>query len=359
MWVRETDDTVRDESGKLVYFSLERFVRDVCLGDCCFICGARPTDVPFNDEHVIPDWILRRYDLFAQSVTLPNGTSFRYDRYKVPCCAACNSRMGDVIEKPIRELIDDGYDAVNAYQGQHGILKFYVWMGLTFLKTHLKDRTLRAHLDARKGTVPLAEDLRYDWARLHYLHTLIRCFATDAEIHPTALGSFVAIRVQQEPNEQPFDFGDLYSAQTIMLRLGDLAFLAAFNDAGGAAQFLKQRLGRITGPVSSIQLRELAAELAFLNVHLKEHPELTSSFDLKQKRHRIMGKPVLPELLPLDYAVRGKLMHYLFKSNLGNMKSYTFSEAELEQQMLAGRLTFLFDANGAFFKDSNAVPPTR
>jgi hypothetical protein len=55
--------------------------------------------------------------------------------------------------------------------------------------------------------------------------------------------------------------------------------------------------------------------------------------------------------------VRGRLMHYLFKSNLGNMKSYQFSDAELERQMLAGRLTFRFNDEGEFFKDSHARPP--
>jgi hypothetical protein len=357
MWTRDQDGSVLDAEGKLVYFSLERFVRDVCLGNSCFVCGADPAAVPFNNEHVLPEWLLRRYGLFALSVTLPNGNSVRYDRYTVPCCSVCNSLMGRVIEQPMRELIEGGFDAVRAYQEKHGILKFYVWMGLIFLKTHLKDRKLRAHLDMRKGTAAIADELKYDWAGLHYLHTLVRCFVTGAEIHTSALGSFVAIRVQSATGEQAFDFGDLYDAQSIMLRLGDFAFLAAFNDSGGSAQFLKQKLERITGPVSSIQLRELAAELAFLNVHLKEHPELASGFDLGAERHRIMGKPVWPELIALDYAVRGRLMHYLFKSNLGKMKTYQMSDAELEKQMLAGRLTFLFNDKGEFFKDSTAPPP--
>lgn len=359
MWMREPDDTVLNRAGAVVYFSLDRFVRDICLGDCCFICGAAPADVPFNDEHVIPRWILRRYDLFASSVTLPNGSAIRYDRYTVPCCSACNTLMGRVIEEPVRDLVEGGYDAVHAHQEQHGILLFYVWMGLIFLKTHLKDRKLRAHLDARKGVAPIAEELEYDWSGLHYLHTLVRCFATGAGIHASALGSFLAIRVQDEGPRNAFDFGDLYAAQSVMLRMGEFAFLAAFNDGGGAVQFLKQKLERITGPVSGYQLRELAAELAFLNAHLKEHTELQSSFDLRLARHTIEGKPVWPELITLDYTIRGKLMHYLFQNNLGKMKSHKFSDAELETQMLAGRLTFLFDENGEFIKDSiaSAQPP--
>jgi hypothetical protein len=359
MWTREPNDTVLDQAGAVIYFSLERFVRDLCLGDHCFICGATPGTVSFNDEHVIPRWLLRRYDLFASSITLPNGSAIRYDRYTVPCCATCNSLMGRMIEEPVRALVEGGYDAVHEHQKQHSILLFYVWMGLIFLKTHLKDRRLRAHLDARKGVAPIAEELKYDWGGLHYLHTLVRCFATGAEIHTSALGSFVAIRVQDEGPQNAFDFGDLYAAQSVMLRMGEFAFLAAFSDGGAAAQFLKQKLERITGPVSGLQLRELAAELAFLNAHLKEHTELRSSFDLRRERHGIEGKPVWPVLITLDYTIRGKLMHYLFHSVLGSMKSRKFSDVELEQQMLAGRLTFLFDENGKFIEDSvdRAPPP--
>jgi hypothetical protein len=82
-----------------------------------------------------------------------------------------------------------------------------------------------------------------------------------------------------------------------------------------------------------------------------------SRFDLDAERHRIMGKPVWPELIPLDYAVRGQVMHYVFKSHLGKMKSYQMSDAELEKLMLAGRLTFLFNDNGEFLKDGAARPP--
>ena len=108
MWTRTEDGSVVDDTGKVIYFSLERFVRDIGLGDCCFICGASPSDVPFNNEHVIPEWILRRFGLFDRSLTLPNGTSMRYDRYTVPCCVACNGLMGRVIEQPTSALTGGG-----------------------------------------------------------------------------------------------------------------------------------------------------------------------------------------------------------------------------------------------------------
>lgn len=112
MFQKTSDSSFVNTDGRVVYFSCERFVRDICEGDCCFICGASPRSVPFSDEHVLPDWVLRRYGIASRRITLPNATSLRYDQYKVPCCADCNSEMGRKVEEPISRLISSGADAV-------------------------------------------------------------------------------------------------------------------------------------------------------------------------------------------------------------------------------------------------------
>jgi hypothetical protein len=147
--------------------------------------------------------------------------------------------------------------------------------------------------------------------------TLVRCFATGTGIRPDALGSFFIVKVRGDTSGQAFDYGDLYHTQSAMLRRGDVAFIACFNDGGNAGLFLKQKLDRITGAVSNMQLRELATELAFLNVHLKQHLKLQSYFDLDLERHEMRGTFVMPELGDLDYAIRGKLMHYAFHDMFG------------------------------------------
>jgi hypothetical protein len=80
MWRRDDDDSVVDQEGRVLYFSPERFERWICLGTSCFICGATRAQAKFNDEHVVPAWLLRRFELFDRSIRLPNGTEIRYDR---------------------------------------------------------------------------------------------------------------------------------------------------------------------------------------------------------------------------------------------------------------------------------------
>ncbi len=101
-FVKTNDGSVLDSSGKVLYFSCERFVRDIAEGNCCFICGADKATTKFNDEHVIPDWVLKRFRLHSRTITLPNDTEFSYGRYKIPCCERCNSLLGSTFETPIQ-----------------------------------------------------------------------------------------------------------------------------------------------------------------------------------------------------------------------------------------------------------------
>lgn len=51
----------------------------------CFLCGTDLMLAGNTDEHVIPKWAQRRYDLWNQTVTLLNGTGLKYSQLTVPC----------------------------------------------------------------------------------------------------------------------------------------------------------------------------------------------------------------------------------------------------------------------------------
>ena len=150
------DGSIVDDQGKVLYFSVERFVRDICEGDCCFICGRDRSIIDFNEEHVLPDWVISRYGLIGKAINLPNGTTLRYDQYKVPCCVECNFRMGREIEAPIARLVEGEFDVLAHHIRRHGHLLLFLWIALIFLKTHLKDKVLRFNRDLRAPSNPIS-----------------------------------------------------------------------------------------------------------------------------------------------------------------------------------------------------------
>ena len=56
--------------GQIKLFSIKDFVSIICLENNCFICGASHSDKTFNEEHVLPNWILRKFNLHSKKITL-------------------------------------------------------------------------------------------------------------------------------------------------------------------------------------------------------------------------------------------------------------------------------------------------
>lgn len=350
-WHKTKDGSIVDHTGKVIFFSKERFVTDICLGRCCFICGAQPDSKTFNDEHIIPDWLLRKFNLFDRTITLPNGNANRYDRYKVPCCQDCNSLMGEQIEERISKVVNAGPEAVRNHIAKQRSLEFFVWMGLIFLKTHLKDRDLRINLDLRKEDKKIAD--AYDWETLHHIHSVVRCFVNGAVIEKEVFGSLGAFAAKSQGTDDQFDYGDLYSAQTMLLRMGDVVIVATFNDACGAINGAMPRLDRIEGPLSEIQAREVLVDFAFMNLHIKDRPRFYTECDMQKER--VTEKAIMPaqfELDELDYSIRGKLFRHALGPHISTLRADGKSPAEIQAAVDSGFFTVLFDADGKFIKES-------
>lgn len=350
-WRKTADGSIEDEAGKVLFFSTTRFTNDICLGRCCFVCGAQPGSKVFNDEHVIPEWVLRKFDLFNRSITLPNNMTIKYDRFKVPCCQDCNSLMGRQIEERISKVVNAGPEAIRKHIADGNALEFFVWLGLIFLKTHLKDREFRIHLDLRKPDDRIGD--LYNWDELHHLHCVTRCFMNGAIIEKEVFGSLGVFAAKTEGSSDEFDYGDLVAAQTVLLRLGDVALVATFNDACGALQGAMPRIERIDGPLSEIQAREVMVDFAFMNLSLLERPRFYTEIDFL--REILTEKATIPkqfELGALDYRLRGRLLRSSLGSYLKQVKAAGKTEQEIEQAIDDGLFTVLFDDSGGFIKQS-------
>jgi hypothetical protein len=355
-WQKTSDGSFLDQTGKVLFFSRDRFVTDICLGRCCFICGAQPGSKPFNDEHVIPDWVLRKFNLFDRALILPNGRAIKYRGYKVPCCEECNSLMGREIEERISKVVNAGPAAVQRHIADGNGLEFFVWLGLIFLKTHLKDRDLRVDLDRRMPDEKIGDS--YDWQALHHVHCVVRCFVNGAHLEKEVFGSLGAFAAKSEESGDEFDYGDLFGAQTMLLRLGDVALVTTFNDACGALNGARPRLDRIDGRLSAIQLREVMVDFAFMNLSLKNRPRFYTECDMNKEI--ITEKAVIPaqfELDELDYSLRGKLLRRAFGDRFSQAQFVGRTKEEAERLIDEGQLTVLFDADGSFIKNSVEQEP--
>jgi hypothetical protein len=338
-WRLTGDGSIERPDGSMAWFSIPRFAKDICEAGHCFVCGKSPSDVAFNDEHVIPRWLLRRHELFDLQITLPNSKYLRYRSYTVPCCVACNSLLGRDVEEPIRNLVESGYEAVRRHLIDEGPRLLFCWMALLFLKTHLKDRQLHWHLDRRKGEIRIGD--AYEWESLHHIHCLARSLIQPSILTSDAIGSVLCIRPAPEEDAQ-FDYGDVLEPKTVLLRTGDVALLCVLNDACGAWTFFQPVFARLAQLPHSLQLREMAAHLAFLNVCLKDRPSFHTSFLPTGEQIISATVPSVAELRPGGDGEFGALLWHFCAGPLVGSPEWD----KIQEPLREGRYSFLVDRDG-------------
>jgi hypothetical protein len=352
MFITDDGSAVRDD-GTVIIFSIERFIRDIVEGDRCFLCGKGRDEVPFNDEHIIPDWVLRRAGLYERLITLPNGTFFRYREYKVPCCVPCNSLMGQVFETPISRLFEQRYDAVSAHmRTREGIAQLFIWVAFIFLKTHLKDLSLRMHRDRRMPDGQIADV--YDWENLHHVHCVARSYLAQVAIDPEVIGSVLLLPAKPGPDGGQFDYADNYHARTLFLRVGEVALFAVLNDARAVLQFRtapeQAELGyplltRIRRALSPVQTRELMAELTYTNLRIEDRPIFQTVVDPVTEEATIIAEtPVGYHLGVGNRELYGELLYYFCKGCIDSIAEP--ERTEITDRVREGRFSFLWAADG-------------
>lgn len=192
-----------------------------------------------------------------------------------------------------------------------------------------------------------------DWETLHHLHCIVRCFVNGSHLDKEVFGSLGAFAAKSQGSLDEFDYGDLFEAQTMLLRLGDVVLITTFNDACGAINGAMPRLERIGGPLSEIQAREVMVDFAFMNLSLKERPRFHTECDLKNET--LAERAVMPaqfELGELDFALRGALLRHALGDRIETMRAVGKSKDEIEKAIDDGRFTVLFDDDGKFIEKS-------
>jgi hypothetical protein len=336
--------------GRILYFSRKRFIKQIGTGNRCFICGADPSEVAFNDEHVLPDWLLRMFSLHNKQITLPNLSQYRYGQYKVPCCRDCNSKMGALIETPISKIITGGADAVRRHLDSEGPVLLFTWLSLIFLKTHLRDRAFREHLDQRKSDGKIAD--WYDWEEMHHIHCVARSFHTRAAWDARIAGSLLVIKAAVDPGHESFDYADLHAARTVLIRMNDVCLIAVLNDAGEALPYVQNNdLSRIDTPPAGIQLRELMARFALINMKLWPRPVFATAIHESGLTRLVAQFPNgLPHLQKIRKRELGMLMYGAMLPGIESAKD-KYGKL-LASRVKRGQVSFLYDSSGRFIQKS-------
>ena len=334
-------DTINN---KILFFSTQNFLDEIVNKDNCFICGIENNGSNFNNEHVIPRWILRRFDLFDYEITLPNGHKKKYSNYKIPCCSKCNSHLGEKIENPISEYLNCSYDELVKKVTPEKASLIHKWLSLIFIKTHLKDKFHNVVLDQRISKEKISN--AYDWEYFHHIHAIARSTYTNAIIDEEVFGTLIVFPITKDEDSSGFDYIDSPIARTIMIQLENFAIIAVLDDSSFCTTVYHDVLEKISGgSLNSIQLRQVLSNLSAINLYIKDRPEFQSIIN-NNTQYQITAK--VPDNFSLFDKDKGTItpgdfLHYYLKNLVGigyNDEDY--------RNIKENKVDFLFKDDGQF-----------
>ncbi|WP_308295148.1 hypothetical protein [Streptomyces sp. Tu10] len=249
---------------------LYQWDRDQALTqDRCFLCGADLAGGR-TDEHVFPQWLLRRCDLQNEKITLLNGTLMPYKQMKIPCCSTCNNEHLSRIERAVGDAFTKGPEAVAALD----TTTLFLWMGKIYYGLMFRELSLLAdRRDPQGGSIVSPEFLTA--FRMH--HLLLQAARGTVrwrkDQHPASVFVFQA----QEPTDPRarFDYVDITNFPFLAIRVGTTAVVAVLQDWGALAQAvtvpaLEAARQLVLHPQ---QFREVAALAAYMTTLFNRVPK--------------------------------------------------------------------------------------
>lgn len=255
--------------GRLLFLGMETFVLKVVKRGGCFVCGKCDSPAKtFNQEHIIPRWLMGHAGIANQRITLMNGESLIYGEYKIPICASCNSDLGGAYEDRISPKLKQGFEVFKEFfRTEEGRVLTYQWLCLLLIKCMLKDCRLARVVDRRVGLVESIGDA-YLWHRHHHLLCVARSAVTGVRVSRESIGS---IFLHRADSALSFDFGTLPKCNAIKVQIGDIVLMAVLDDAGIAAAWFRHLDLKFPEKMDKLQVCEfmLMAALAFMKVDPK------------------------------------------------------------------------------------------
>lgn len=334
---------------KVVFMGVEEFKRGIIREKRCFICGAprkrkgikSEGAKTFNNEHIIPYWVIRRCNLSKKKISLPDGYKLRYIRYKIPCCEECNSKLGRMIEKPVSRLFFKGNEELLKYPRKKIVnLNLFKWLCLIFIKTHLKDNSLMGAMD---------EDESYGWEGLHHIWCISRSPFTEAVLGDGVLGSLIVLECE-DTKGQHYDYMDDLSNKTIMIKIGKICIIGVLDDAGAVKNILKDTLKEIRESVTDFQRLEIFSQVNYIKLNLKNLPTFHSVIT-EEKKYKIESKQPNEVCLKTEEKRKSSVEEFLSLYLEGSLKSSEEREKILEG-IRRGEISFLFDKEENFINNS-------
>ncbi|HDR7388333.1 TPA: hypothetical protein QCX13_001555 [Bacillus toyonensis] len=279
----------------------------------CFLCGVELNDINGTQEHVIPKWLQKKYNLWHQTLTLQNNTKIQYRQLTIPCCKICNNVHLSVIEDKVKNAVNVGYDEFIKLD-EKTIFQWIgkIYYGILFKELNIMDFTTKP-IENKIMTKKRLEDYKM-------LHECLQSIHLPINFHGFLPWSIFVVKLHPRVNnEHNFHFIDSIFLSASM-QLGDIGIITNLGDNGSIKKRMEEKIKQYHGiPLHEAQFIELVSEMIYHSFLLEKTP---ARFFISS------GEPVE------GYDIAGistgrfsefqqEVFSYLFKTNLERIIGYS------------------------------------
>jgi len=220
----------------------------------CFLCGCRLDSKNRADEHVIPKWVQRRFDLSNQKMYLLNRTTIPYRQLKIPCCRTCNNKYLQPIERQVSQAVKGGAKAVRKLPSH----TLFVWLGKIFYGLLYRELLLDWDRSGKLKNKIVTKQLLKQYEMHHLFLQSVRM-----PIKFEIPASILIVNTQEPADPKAgWDFHDEITCMLIGCRLGTVGIIAVLQD-GGAQKSLFSSLRISRMKLHHLQFREILAQVCY------------------------------------------------------------------------------------------------
>lgn len=192
----------------------------------CFICRSGLDTNNSNKktkEHIIPDWMQKRFKIQNAKMLLANETPIKYNQLLVPCCEDCNYRMSRLFESPIRNALNKGFNEFSRLDSNILVLwAIKIAYGLSYKESFLPAERKNPNSDFIKTA--------YDLYCMHSNRSLLHC-AVNGKIPEEEIGSVLMCQLT-DTDEEHFFFWEDAKNRVVAFELGSIALIVFTDDLG-------------------------------------------------------------------------------------------------------------------------------
>ncbi len=232
------------------------------LRQVCFLCKQTSE---ITEEHVFPQWLQRKYNLWNQSISLKNGSKLKYGKLTVPCCQDCNTKYLSQIEQKISEFIKCG-DVINLLANQDIL---FIWLYKVMYGVNYKEMFLRDDIKNPESESIVNPETFFERNSYNIFPLFARKKVFFENFSPYSIFVF---RIKDSTDATFYYADEPYKMFTSII-LGKVGIICSFQDDGYIKSDIEKRLkisqrGELTLP----EFGDFASFVLYLKIRMRILP---------------------------------------------------------------------------------------